>query len=144
MIVRNKQVSESASTAELDFQARALQYCRLKFPEFASAVDEDIFADMVRKGIERGRSHGLTWESALVEFLETMFRMAPNFDAHPKVAALLDEGEGTPDQRWKRMLAATTYDAWRQVGVDYNPEAWGVELLAAPALFDLRGEIGDL
>lgn len=139
MLIRTSQIEAACHEAEASFQRRASAYCWKKYPRFSDVLPQEIVAEMVKKGIERGRTHGLTWESSLVNFLELMFSIAPNFDEHPAISAILESPEGSAEERLAAVTGRTSYDTWKEAAGAYDPMSWGIDPIEAVEILDLRG-----
>jgi hypothetical protein len=92
-----------------------------------AALAVETVDEMVRRGIERARSHGIDSNSAISAFVTLMFVMAPNFDGHPVIRHLLRESEFTPDQRLERLFEVTTDESWDAIVDGYDANAWGLK-----------------
>lgn len=140
MIVRNDQISALEIGPDRDFHRRAFRYVQLRYPGFQDALGDEPLRQMVTRGIARARTHGLTWESALVRFLELMFSLAPNFDELPAIRSKMRDESLPPEERLNVVIDKTTYEEWQAVCRNYDPMAWGVDPVLAPEVLHLRGE----
>ena len=70
---------------------------------------------IVAAGIRRGRVYGMTWESSLTAFVATMFAVAPNFDEHPHVKAILADSGLPPNTKMEVVAKRLTEETWEEV-----------------------------
>ena len=91
-------------------------------------VPDDALLEMIRNGIERARGHGLTWETSMGDFVSLMFSVAPNFDEHPLIRRVLEDGRMPVDERVDVLFEIISEETWARAIEDYDPAAWGVEL----------------
>ncbi len=96
-----------------------------KFP--VDELPEEMLYDLVRVGIARARSYGLTFESAIAAFTAVMFEVAPNFDAHRLCQVLLDDEEIEPNARLDELMNVLNEKNWESVRAEYDPNAWKAE-----------------
>lgn len=120
-----------------------------KFP--VDELSEETLYDLVRVGIARARSHGLTFESAIAAFTAVMFEVAPNFDMHRLCQVLLNDDEIEPNVRLDELMNVLNEKNWESIRADYDPSAWkpeeetaadesseGEEIKAAPKDSDFK------
>jgi hypothetical protein len=101
--------------------------CLVHAPRAAFVVrdlPDDTMLKLVGLALQRGRGHGLTWQSSLNAFVTLMFVVAPNFDAHPRVAAALAHDLRPPDFRMRDLPWRITAGDWREAAAAYDPHAW--------------------
>jgi hypothetical protein len=137
--VRHSQLKAFQPSAEAAFEHRVADYLRenhadgaVKLPADSGEVkevevkslDDETLLKMIRTGIARARSYGMTWESSLTAFVVIMFVIAPNFDEHPLMTHILKDGSIEPDERIDRLWEHTTDSNWEAAKRDYNVAAW--------------------
>lgn len=143
MRIRPAQLKAFAPAAEGAFERRVAEHLRehhagvtVKLPSAdADArevevrdLDDSALVEMVRGGIARARSYGMTWESSLTSFVVLMFLVAPNFDDHPLINRLLTNQAVEPDARLDELVAGATEGNWVAARRGYDASAWGPEL----------------
>jgi hypothetical protein len=102
----------------------------VRLPLHTCTVEEvpgDVLRQMIRNGIRRARSYGLTWESSLFGFIWFMFEVAPNFDEHPLIRRILASNIQPEDRRIDLLWEQISDANWEAVESDYDPNAWDVE-----------------
>ena len=134
--VREEQLLAFRAVADEDFVARTAEYLRAEHPEAAvalpdgerplSEMPDELLLGMVRRGIARARSYGLTWESSITAFVVLMFVVAPNFDAHPLIRRVLTDEKVAPDLRVDQLWEETTDENWEAAAAGYDAGAWEV------------------
>ena len=124
------------------FISRAARYLGLRYPALVEDLPDDVVHDMVRGGMARARRYGIQNESALIAFLDLMFAIAPNFDEHPAITAMLTDLQVPADERINRLVSRTAFETWMDVCRDYDPFAWDVEFVRAQELLERRGDVG--
>jgi len=87
----------------------------------------EVLKGLVRQGIARARSYGLTWESSAGGFVVILFVAAPNFDAHLLVRRVLKDERVPADLRIQHLWHRTTPKTWAKVRERYDPAAWTKE-----------------
>lgn len=94
--------------------------------ESPSRLPRPLLLEMVSSGIARARSHGLHSNAQIYSFVSLMFAIAPNFDQHPKFAAVLRDSRLPVDERWERLFEDDLDDAWEEAGEArfYDERQW--------------------
>ncbi|MGR8932081.1 MAG: hypothetical protein ACU836_15730 [Gammaproteobacteria bacterium] len=64
------------------------QHVQQAYPAYAE-VSPRIMTRLIGFGVERARDYGFTWQSTLGQFVYLMAAIAPNFDQHPALHAVL-------------------------------------------------------
>ncbi len=87
-------------------------------------LSDEVLEEMVQNGIARARQYDISYESALVAFVVTMFEAAPNFDAYPLLQQILQDEKTLPNSRIDLLLDRTSDQDWEEVKRTYDPGAW--------------------
>jgi hypothetical protein len=139
LTIRPEQLETFLPVAEASFERRVADYIREEHADEAvtlpagegevienkvNGLDDETLLKMVRTGIARARSYGMTWESSITAFVVLMFVVAPNFDGHPLMTHILKDGSIEPDERIDRLCEQTTDSNWEAAKRDYNVAAW--------------------
>ena len=69
---------------------------------------------IVQMMIARGRKWGATWESSLCFYGDLMQTVAPNFDQHAEIRAVLESTDETADFRIKNLNTLVRRTVWRE------------------------------
>jgi hypothetical protein len=116
------------------FDARVAAYlrqhhaaCSVHSPRASFTIAElpdDVLMKLVAIALQRGRQHGLIWQSSLNAFATLMVKVAPNFDQHPKVAQTLAAELRPADFGMRELPTLMTPADWRAAALAYDPGAW--------------------
>jgi hypothetical protein len=99
----------------------------VRLPHQTATIKElptEVLRGLVRKGIARARTYGLTWESTVGSFVVVRFVAAPNFDKHPLIRRVLQDERVPADLRINQLWRRTTPKTWAKVHERYDPAAW--------------------
>jgi hypothetical protein len=137
LTIRPEQLEAFQPVADAAFVGRLAKYLRanhadavVKLPSGAVAVarlPEATLTTMVRGGMSRARSYGLTWESSLASFIVLMFLAAPNFDTHPLVQRVLQDRNAEPQDRIGNLWSRVSPQNWKAVYSYYDSNAWSLD-----------------
>lgn len=92
------------------FILRTMDAIREEHP--TSRETDDMRRGYVKVGFKRARRHGLTSDEDLMTYVLLMYRINPNFDQHPQIAAMLADTSLPPSERWDRLFGDEFDDAW--------------------------------
>jgi hypothetical protein len=134
--IRPEQLKVFQPVAEAAFEQRVVEYLRenhddevviLPAGEYqVKDLDDGTLLKMVRTGIARARSYGMTWESNLTTFAIVMVVVAPNFDDHPLIRRVLNDDRIEPDQRIEQLWRLTEEENWKTAEDSYEARAWNL------------------
>ncbi|MET0649847.1 MAG: hypothetical protein ABW208_24825 [Pyrinomonadaceae bacterium] len=134
LTIRPEQLEAFSPLAEAAFARRVVEYLRENHadePVTLAAgelpvkdVDDATLFRLVRGGIERAGSYGMTWESTITAFVVIMFTVAPNFDEHPLIRRALTDARFEPNERLDAIWDSTTNENWEAARASYDPGAW--------------------
>lgn len=85
--------------------------------------DKDLSA-MVKIGITRARSHGLTRAEAIAAFVAVMFEVAPRFDEQPEINEVLKDEKLSPEVRFFQIFDRVQDTAWIEAQKKYEDSFW--------------------
>ncbi len=133
--IRAEQKTVIEAVAQENFVRRIAAHLLAEYPKAIvklpgdkkSAVDElpeETLYDLVRVGIERARSHQLTFESAIAAFTTLMFEVSPSFDEHRLCQVLLNDEDVESNKRLDELLNVLSEKNWESIKEDYDPNAW--------------------
>ena len=132
--IRPEQIRAFQPVADAEFVERLAVHVRAEhadapvfLPEGETTVGlltDERLHEMVRRGVERARSYGITWESTLGAFVTIMFVAAPNFDEHPLIRRVLSDEKVDANARVERLWELTTEENWEVVAQNYDASAW--------------------
>lgn len=134
LTIRPEQLEVFQPVAEAAFERRVVEYLRGHHADEGvilptgghevKDIDDKILLKMVRTGIARARSYGMTWESSITAFVVLMFTIAPNFDEHPLIQRVLKNEEIEPDSRFDRLWESITEENWQAAAQSYESTKW--------------------
>lgn len=87
-------------------------------------IPEDRLLELIRSGVAKARSYGMTFESAIAGFVILMFDVSPNFDGHRLCQVLLTDEETAPNKRIEELVSVLSDEKWESIRKDYDPAAW--------------------
>jgi hypothetical protein len=124
MIIRREQLEEfiARDDAELTSVVRgAVQAANGS--RVTGYKDEELDA-MVKIGIERARSRGLTFAEDIAAFVSIMFEVAPRFDEQSDIAAVLSDNALPPNLNLETLFARAAEPAWVAAQLKYEDSFW--------------------
>ncbi len=80
--------------------------------EAVAELNDDEIRRRAALAIRRAQSHGLIEPRAVTAFATLMFIVAPDFDAHPKIAAALKKRNMGDDARIRLLFSETQEADW--------------------------------
>jgi hypothetical protein len=107
--------------ALVDFIANAL---RQDSADYVEGLPIPTLQRMVRTGIARARSYGLTAPEDLLTYVGIMFQVAPNFDRQPAIHAVLVDPVIPPNKKLDVLTEPRFDAAWDEADAAYDPDAW--------------------
>jgi hypothetical protein len=143
LIIRPEQLEVFRPVAEAAFERRVIEYLRENHADEVvvlpagerekkeievKGLDDETLNKLVRTGIDRARSYGMTWESSITAFVVLMFIVAPNFDEHPLIRRALRDGKVEPNLRVEEIWDRTTNENWEVARYSYDASGWGINL----------------
>ena len=137
MIIRPEQLEAFQSVADRVFVRQMVEYLRenhagalVYLPDGSIAVEQipdEILYEMVRNGIARARSYGLSWESTVGAFVVLMIVIAPNFDEHPLIQRILTDESVPENDRIDELWGRTSEQNWEAAEKSYDANAWNLK-----------------
>ncbi|MCP3142762.1 hypothetical protein [Pyxidicoccus xibeiensis] len=97
LTIRTSQMQAFVTQRERVFAQWALPHLLRRAPGALAALPGPEQERRVMLAIRRARTWGLWTGEGLLEFVSLMFEVAPRFDEHPVVQALLHDAEQPPD-----------------------------------------------
>lgn len=93
-------------------------------PETIEGMPDDMVYELVENGLDRARSHDLEQDNSLTAFVCMMFVVAPNFDQHPRIKAILADETLEPDERFEKVLDEISDEEWDEAENNWDADAW--------------------
>lgn len=124
MNIRRDQADTLRAERERQREARIAEHLRTEHGDLVADLSGEALIHRVRAGILRARAYGITWDSTLAAYLVLMLRVAPNFDEHPVVRAVLGFEELAPDLRLDALMEVTEDEHWEEIAARRDERAW--------------------
>lgn len=140
--VRLTQLETFRTSVEETFSKRVAAYLLHHHPDLTVKIPAGTFTiktlppatlhTMVRTSLKRARTYGISWQSKLVAFVVLMFAVAPNFDEHPRVRAILLREKIPPNERIDQLWDLTSNQDWEAIEQRYAVSAWNLSAQEQP------------
>ncbi|MBL8483701.1 MAG: hypothetical protein JNJ60_16000 [Rhodocyclaceae bacterium] len=127
MRIRSNQIEALNRDADERLVEKMAAYLRQEQTVWVANSPDAELRQRIRWGINRARWHGMTWESSIMKFVGLMFRIAPNFDEYPPIAALLERTDVAPDELADLLFSEISGEQWEAAMDRYDPAAWEFE-----------------
>ncbi len=89
-----------------------------------AGYDDKELGAMVKIGIGRARTHGLTRAESIAAFVAVMFEVAPRFDEQAEIAEVLNDERFTPEVRFSQLFERVQDGAWTDAQKKYEDSFW--------------------
>lgn len=115
-----------AFEAEMErvFVRRLAAYLKEKYPDAVAGHGERLFEARVGGGVRRARVRGFSRDEDVVTFVSLLFTVGPDFDTHPRIAAVLGDERVPPEGRMARLAAQVRPEHWEEAARRSDPRAW--------------------
>ena len=125
LVIRQKQLDTLIKGSDEEFIEFLVEHVREEFPEKTAERDDETLRAMVKGGVARAESHGLTTAEDQTAFVSIMFEIAPNFDEQPQIKMVLDDENFAPEARIERLWSPLVpEEAWEEAEKNYSEKAW--------------------
>ncbi len=128
MKIQKDQYDHFLQQDEQEFIETIVEYMQGRSPELVDNIPPDMLQEMVKNGIARARRYGLHTDENLISFVAVMFEIAPDFDEHPAIQAVLTDQSLAPEERFKAIFDNVPPEAWEEAEQNRDSEAWFPEL----------------
>lgn len=89
-----------------------------------TGYDDEELTSMVKIGIARARSHGLTKAEVIAAFVAVMFEVAPRFDEQGEISEVLNDERLSPEVRFFQIFDRVQDAAWIEASKKYDDSFW--------------------
>jgi hypothetical protein len=134
MVIRGEQMKLFQAESKTRFITQLQAHLRSRYPgvsiltakgpvpliELADAALET----MVRSGVARAKTYGLTWQSSLAGFTVLMFLYGPEFDRNPLVQRELTDPTVPDEARVDHLCKVIPDTAWDDIRGARQPDGW--------------------
>lgn len=94
-------------------------------------LPQELFDEMVDRGIRRARDYGLSHPSDLACFVLLMFEFGPEFWRHPAIGNVLQDATSSPSERLQQVVNGTPNEVWRYLESAMHKQRWFPEAFEA-------------
>lgn len=101
-----------------------IEHLETEHQEDVDAIEIDDLREMIGAALVRAQGHGFSEFEDVVVYMTWMFVMAPNFDAHPKLAQVLANKTISAKERIQMLLGDAYITAWEEAEDNYDEDAW--------------------
>lgn len=124
LVIREEQIQTFIAENDAELEKVVIKALRDANPERVSGFEDAALGNMVRIGIERARSHGLSGAEDIAAFVAVMFEVAPNFDERQDIKAVLNDPNMAPAFRFYQLFESIPETSWEDAERFYDPNAW--------------------
>ena len=124
LIIRKEQIQEFIARDDAALIDVVRQAIREANGERVADYDDGELNSMLRIGIDRAKSHGLTGAEDIAYFVAIMFEVAPRFDEQPDIRQVLENDEFSHEIRLKQIFTSVDDRAWIEAGRKYEDSFW--------------------
>lgn len=122
--VRPDQLEALQFKDDAHFVGFLVDHLREDYAEIIDSLAPEEAREMVANGVARARRHGIRRRDDVAAFVSLMFEIAPNFDAHPALAGVLDDPALPPTARLDALFDESLAEAWQEAEAAYDRDAW--------------------
>lgn len=105
------------------FTATLCDSIRSDYPRYAR-LSGLILHVLVTHALMRAQSYGLSWQASQAQFVRLMAAVAPNFDAHPAIHAVLSNEAVLANQRIEQLLDILPAGVWTEAAAGASNLGW--------------------
>jgi len=124
LVIRKEQIQHFIAADEHQLVEVIERSIRLANGERVAGYDETELTSMVRIGIGRARSRGLTGAEDIAAFVAVMFEIAPRFDEQAQIREVFDDIKFTPEIRFYQLFDRVPEEAWIEAQENYEEAYW--------------------
>ncbi len=124
LIIRKQQIQEFIARDETELTDVVRQAIRAANGDRVKDHNDVELNSMLKIGIDRARSRGLTFAEDIASFVAIMFEVAPRFDEQPDIRKVLEDPKFSPDIRMEQLFTCVDDAAWVEAGGLYQDSFW--------------------
>jgi len=124
LVIRKQQIQEfiAGNKNELADVVRAA--IRKSNEQRVKMYDDKELDSMLKIGIGRAKSHGLTGAEDIAAYVAVMFEIAPRFDEQPEIREVLEDANFPVDLRFEQLFTRVPDAAWIEASKKYDDSFW--------------------
>lgn len=123
-VLKTAQIQHFIASDENELVDVIAKSVRLANGTRVAGYDDDELRSMVKIGIGRARSRGLTRAESIAEFVAVMFEIAPRFDEQTEISDVLNDERFPPEVRFSQLFDRVTDAAWIDAQRKYDDSFW--------------------
>lgn len=123
-ILKTAQVQHFIAADEDELVDVVAKSIRLANFSRVAGYDDKELGSMVKIGIARARTHGITKAEAIAAFIAVMFEVAPRFDEQAEINEVLKDERFPPEVRFFQLFDRVTDAAWIDAQKKYEDSFW--------------------
>lgn len=128
LVIRQEQMDALIKGSDQEWVDFLTEHVKGDNPTLKDRYTDDQIRQMVRSGIARSESHGITSAEEQSAFVSIMFKIAPNFDDQPEIKSVLDDDRFLPPQRIENLWSPAVPDeTWDKAKAAYDESAWNLD-----------------
>ncbi|MEO8649390.1 MAG: hypothetical protein ABI539_09515 [Acidobacteriota bacterium] len=124
LVIRKQQIQEFIARSENELIDVVREAIRKAVKERVHVYDDPQLNEMLKVGIARAKSHGLTAAEDIAGFVAIMFEVAPRFDEVAEIRAVLEDERFPPDLRFEQLFQRLSDEPWIEAGKKYDDTFW--------------------
>jgi hypothetical protein len=118
-----RQIDRLDQYQEQQFRTTLCTHIRRQYPAYAQ-VSPTTLTCLIGFGLARARGYGFTWQSSLGQFVYLMAAVAPNFDLHPAIHALLTNAALPAEHRIPSLIERLPPGVWTEAAGNAGRIGW--------------------
>jgi len=118
-----KQTQAFDQYQDQQFLQRLCAHIQQTYSDYADMSPVALFR-LVEFALVRAKSYGLTWQSSLGQFVYLMAAIAPNFDMHPAIHAILTNQALAPENRISSLSQRLPAGVWQEAITNTSTIGW--------------------
>ena len=125
LVIRQEQIDVLIKGTEDEWVEFLVDHVKGEDAALSEKYSDEELRSMVKSGIKRSESHGITSAEEQSAFVSIMFKVAPNFDEQPEIKDVLDDARFRPPHRMQNLWSPAVPDsAWDKAKEEHDEKAW--------------------
>ena len=124
LVIRKQQIQEFIARDETELTDVVREAVREANGDRVKDYGDDELNSMLKVGIGRAKSHGLTAAEDIAYFVAIMFEVAPRFDEQEDIRKVLEDTKFPLDIRLEQLFTCIDDIAWAEAGKNYEDSFW--------------------
>lgn len=124
LVIRDSQIQSFIAANDEDIFTIVAEAVKRANPKRISAASEERLESMVKIGIERAKSEGISRPEDIAAFVALMLEISPKFYRQPQIAAVLKDENFSIGERILQLDERVPEEAWAEAETAYDAEFW--------------------